>query len=445
MIKEKEAIFALATPMGKSAISVFRISGKNCHNTIKKISSQKKWKKNESKINFILDEKKQKIDQTITTFFNLPNTYTGENIVEISCHGGLAIIKKISEALKKNNIRQAQPGEFTKRSLENNKLDITQVEGVADLVDAETDKQREAALNNLQGHLSNFSKDLSKKIMKMLADTEALIDFSDEELPKNILTKIKEQNKNIIKTIKTNLERSSLSRSIRNGFLVSVIGKPNTGKSSFINYISGRDVSIVTNIPGTTTDSLEVFLDIDGFKFRFIDTAGIRRYKNLIEKIGIEKAKKTSKISDINLIFLEANEKNKYKQVANKIFIRSKFDLRKKKQPISGVLQISSKTGHGIKKLIKTIKNKLIKSDFEKTTLLSRERHIEKMQSCLKTLESISFNKNIDKIAEDLRFALKKNEEIYQKFDIEKILDIIFADFCIGKWFHVKWKTINMI
>ena len=433
MIDEKRPIFALSTPKARGAIGVFRISGKNCHNIIKKISSKKRWKKNTTSINYLLDEEKRKIDKTITVFFNSPNTYTGENMVEISCHGGLAIINKISQTLINSGLRPANPGEFTKRSLLNDKLDLTQVEGVSDLVNAETEQQRIVAFRNLEGHTSSAIKKLNLKITKMLADTEALIDFSDEDLPKNTLKNLKEQNKNIIKLIKRDIKRSALSKTIRDGFLIGILGKPNTGKSSFLNYISGREVAIVTNIPGTTTDSLEVPIDIDGFKFRFIDTAGIRKHKNAIEKIGVERAKKISLYSNLNVVFLDRFEKEKYKDIPNKIFVRSKQDIRKKSFSKKGILNISSKTGFGVSGLIKKIKKNLIKSDLEKNPVFSRERHIMKIKNCLKSLESINFDKNIDIASEEIRNALKETQEIYQKFDIEKILDIIFTDFCIGK------------
>ena len=433
MVDEKNPIFALSTPKARGAIGVFRISGKNCHNIIKKISSKKRWKKNTTSINYLLDEEKRKIDKTITVFFNSPNTYTGENMVEISCHGGLAIINKISQTLINSGLRPANPGEFTKRSLFNDKLDLTQVEGVSDLVNAETEQQRIIAFKNLEGYTSSAIKRLNLKITKMLADTEALIDFSDEDLPKNTLTNLKEQNKNIIKLIKKDVERSGLSRPIRDGFLIGILGKPNTGKSSFLNYISGREVAIVTNIPGTTTDSLEVPIDIDGYKFRFIDTAGIRKHKNAIEKIGVQRARKISLYSNLNVVFLDRFEKEKYKDIPNKIFVRSKQDIRKKSSSKTGILNISSKTGFGVSGLIKKIKKNLIKSDIEKNPIFSRERHIIKIKNCLKALESINFDKNIDIASEEIRSALKETLEIYQKFDIEKILDIIFTDFCIGK------------
>ena len=433
MFKEKKPIFALSTPFGKSATAVFRISGQNSQQIIKKISSNKKLRSNKPELNQIIDNKKKGIDQTITTFFNSPNSYTGENMVEISCHGSIAIINKITETLIKKGISLAEPGEVTKRALNNDKFDITQVEALSDLINSETEKQRILALKNLEGFLSDFSKKLTKKMMKMLADIEALIDFSDEELPKNLIKNIQEQNKNILKHIKLNLNRSKLSKSINNGFLVSVIGKPNTGKSSFINYISGRDVAIVTSIPGTTTDSLEIPIDIDGYKIRFVDTAGIRRHKNIIEKIGIEKAKKTSLLADLNIVFLEKSETNKYTNIANKLFVKSKFDISRSKKTQKNIINISSKTGFGVERLLRITKKRLVSKDLDKIPLFSRERQVKKMANCLNLLNSIDFKKTPDIIAEDIRSAIKENEEIYQKFDIEKILDIIFADFCIGK------------
>jgi len=433
MHNKKETIFALATPKGISAIAVFRISGSKTHEIIKKISSHKKWRAKQTEINYILDNKKNKVDQTLTTLFKAPKTYTGEDMAEISCHGGLAIINKITKTLIDSGMKIAKPGEFTKRSLQNGKIDVTQAESISDLVNAETEKQRILALNNLGGELSLFLKELRKKIIKMLADAEAIIDFSDEELPKNIFNSIKEQNKNIIKEIKYSLKKSLSYKPIRDGFLISVIGKPNTGKSSFVNYISGREVAIVTNIPGTTTDTLETQLEIDGYKFRFIDTAGIRKYRNKIEKIGINKTYKIVNQANLNIVFLEKLEKEKYKNIKNKVFVRSKADIRRKIDLDKKIYKISSVTGFGVRRLVNKIKKELIKSDMEKTPLFSRERQISKMRQCLKTLESINFNSSIDIISEDIRSSLKNVEEIYQKFDIEQILDIIFSDFCIGK------------
>ena len=429
----KDTIFALSTPKGKSAIAVFRVSGSKSHKIIKKISSNKKIITNNMRLNYILDDNRQPIDQTLTTYFKSPNSYTGEDAVEISCHGSLAVIKRITKELVKNHIRIAEPGEFTRRALENDKLDLTKVEALADLINANTEKQRELAFKNLEGTLSNYSLDLSNKLKQLLANIEAIIDFVDEELPSNIRKKIKEQNKNIIKSIEKTIKTSTLANSIRNGFVVSVIGKPNTGKSLFVNHVSGRDVSIVTNIPGTTTDLIESVLEIKGYQLIFIDTAGIRKHKNSIEKIGIIKTLESSKKSDINLVFLNNKEKNHYRSIKNKIFVKSKQDLRKSKTEDKEIINISSKTGYGVNKLLNKIINILLSNNKNELPIISRERQLIKIKKCLNHLKSFNLKKNVDMAADDIRSAIKEIEEIYHKFDIEQILDIIFNDFCIGK------------
>ena len=215
-----------------------------------------------------------------------------------------------------------------------------------------TEKQREIAIKNLSGGLSDFTKEINKSLVRVLANLEAVIDFSDEDLPIGMIKKIKEQNKNIIKRIETELKYARLSKPIRSGINVAIIGKPNTGKSSFINFISKKDVAIVTDIPGTTTDSITSSIDIKGFKFTFIDTAGLRKHKNKIEKIGIQKTKDIIEKSDLNLVFLEKNEKDKYKKVQNKIFVRSKSDKRKNTVSKASHHNISSITGEGVDLLL---------------------------------------------------------------------------------------------
>ena len=354
-------------------------------------------------------------------------------MVEISCHGSHAVIKKISKELIKNTLRIAEPGEFTRRALENDKLDLTKVEALADLINANTEKQRELAISNLEGTLSNYSLNLLIKLKKLLANVEAIIDFVDEDLPINIRNNIIEQNKNIIQSIEKTIKASAFADSIRNGFIISVIGKPNTGKSLFVNQISGRDVSIVTNIPGTTTDLIESLVEIKGYQLRFIDTAGIRKYKNSIEKIGIMKTLEFTKKSDLNIIFLKNNEKKQYKNIKNKIFVKSKQDLRNYLLNNKEITNISSKTGYGINKLLNKIINILISKNQSEIPIISRERQLSKVKKCLNHLKSFNLEKNIDMAADDIRSAIKETEEIYHKFDIEQVLDIIFNDFCIGK------------
>ena len=424
----KETIFALATQKGKSGIAVFRISGKDCHKKIKSISSKKKFKTNFASLNNILDGKNI-VDQTITTFFKSPKSYTGENMVEISCHGSISVINKITNTLLKKRIRLAEPGEFTKRALMNDKLSVLEAETINELVNAETENQRKIAIGNLSGNLDKFINEISNKLKKLLADIEAIIDFTDEDLPKEIYKKIKEQNKNICKKIENAIKKSSLSKQIHNGFTITIIGKPNTGKSSFINYINNKEVSIVTNIPGTTTDLVSSTVDIKGDKYTFIDTAGIRKYKNLIEKIGIARSLESTEKSDLNIVFLNNNEKKNYTKIKSKIFVKSKYDTNKRK--IRGVHNISSVSGYGIETLVKKISAKLKKKPMVGPTF-SRERHIENLNKSLILLKSLNY-KEIDIAAENVRRSIMYIDGINQKFDIDKILDIIFSDFCIGK------------
>jgi len=428
MKSSKDTIFALATKRGKSGIAVFRISGKDSHKLIKSISSKKKFKTNFVSLNNILDGKKI-VDQTLTTFFKSPKSYTGEDMVEISCHGSVSVINKITYILLNKKIRLAGPGEFTKRALINDKLSVLEAESVNDLVNAETENQRKIAIGNLSGNLDKFVNDVSNKLRKLLADIEAIIDFADEDLPKEIYKGIKEQNKNICQSIESILVKSTLSRKIYDGFKITIIGKPNTGKSSFINYINNKEVSIVTNIPGTTTDLVSSALDIEGDKYTFVDTAGIRKYRNLIEKIGIERSFESAERSDLNLVFLKNNEKNNYSKIKCKIFVKSKYDINKNKS--KGVHSISSISGHGIESLIRTILKKLRKTPIQ-GPVFSRERHIVNLEKSLKLLKHINI-KEIDIAAENIRRSIIYIDGINQKFDIDEILDIIFSDFCIGK------------
>ncbi len=431
MSKYNDTIYALSSPPGKSAIAIIRVSGNGSIKALKKISSIKKIKTNQTNLLFLKD-KKTPIDQVVAIYYKAPKSFTGEDVVEINCHGGTAVISKISKIFEKLGLRLAEPGEFTKRALLNNKLDLVKTESISDLVNAETDKQREVAIKNLSGGLSLFIKEINKNISDVLANVEALIDFSDEDLPKDITNKIIEQNKNIIKKIQIELKNAELSKPIRGGISIAIVGKPNTGKSSFINFISKKDISIVTDIPGTTTDSITSSIDIKGFKFSFIDTAGLRKHKNKIEKIGIQKTRDIIEKADLNLVFLENNEKSKYKQIQNKLFVRSKSDIRRKITKNTALHNISSITGDGIDLLLREISKKTIKKT-KNIPILSRERHISIMNQVLKSLKSVKFNKHLDIAAYELRTALDLSLEINQRFDIEEILDIIFRDFCIGK------------
>ena len=435
MAKKQDTIYALSTPPGKSAIAVIRVSGNQAFNYINKMSITMPTTPNKSTFNKLITHTGDVIDQTITTYYKAPKSFTGEDMVEISLHGGNAVINKFINVFKKNkDARLAEPGEFTRRSFENNKLDLTQVEAIADLVNAETEIQRKQAYSQLEGNLTIKTKKLYQELKIVLANIEAIIDFADEELPDNLLNKIKEQIENICNEINNILKNNLKGRKIRNGFIVGIIGKPNTGKSSFINNISNQEIAIVTNKPGTTRDVLESYIDIKGLPVRFFDTAGIRKHTNTIERIGINKSKKISKEADLNLVFIDKIAEIKdFSYVTNPIFIQSKHDIRKKPTINNQIVNISSENNYGINMLLETIFLKLNERNVFENAYISRERHQKNLIKTKSYLEKSKKIKNYDLFAEDIRLALNEISKIYGNVDIEDILDIIFADFCIGK------------
>jgi len=434
-MKKKDTIFALSSSPGKSAVSLVRISGELAIKLIDKSSSNMPKKANQASLNKIITSSGEIIDQTITTVYKKPRSFTGEDMVEISFHGSNAVIKKFFTELSRNkNLRMAQPGEFTRRAFENNKLDLTQVEAIADIVNAETEMQRKQAVNHLSGKFFKSSKDIFEGLKNILANTEAIIDFSEEDLPENLLEEIKEQIENKIRSISNILEGSSIGIGIRDGFLITILGKPNAGKSSFINYVSDRDLSIVTDQPGTTRDLIESFIDIDGYPIKLVDTAGIRDSVDKVEKIGVQKAIITSNEAYINLIFINnAEDIHEFTNIKNPIFIKSKYDIFGNDSESSLYYNISSKTGHGIKDLLNLIKEKIQDKTQNEKSYISRERHINCLNSVKNHLKSSKEEKSIDLFAEDIRLAINKLSELFGNVDIEDILDIIFSDFCIGK------------
>lgn len=440
-MKKKDTIFALASGPGKAAINIIRISGPSSIKIINSLSASKMQKQREAKLTKIFSSSGELIDQTITTIYKKPKSYTGEDMVEISMHGGNAVIKKLFKELKKKRtLRLANPGEFTKRAFENNKLELTQVEAIADIVNSETEIQRKQAISHLSGSFFKKSKKIFNNLKKTLANIEAVIDFADEELPKKLYKDIKEQIENNIKETNSLISTANVGKSIRNGFLIVILGKPNTGKSSFINYISGKDISIVTNIPGTTRDLLESFLDINGLPMRFVDTAGIRtsynnsNKLNQVEKIGIELALKASDDADLNLVFIEKKSDIKFfKDFKNTIFVKSKQDLKKSRFINNNYYNISSNTGFGVDRLLGIISKKISPKTIGEEGYISRERHLKCFKKVNMLLKNAKNDKNIDLIAEDIRISIKELGNLFGNVDIEDILDIIFSDFCIGK------------
>ena len=376
-----------------------------------------------------------------------PNSYTGEDLAEFHVHGSRAVINAMHTAISKiGNCRLAEPGEFTKKAFQNGKINLLKAESIADLISSETEIQRKQALKIMSGESSHKFNLWRKKLLKILSHIEAKIDFPDEDLPKNIIKEIQKTSNNVLKEIKKTLDDQKVGERIRSGFKIAIIGPPNSGKSSLLNYLSKRDVAIVSEIAGTTRDVIETHLNLDGYPVIVSDTAGIRSSKNEIEKKGIKIALKRGEDADLRLVIISAKNVDftgvlKSLLTKNAILVVNKSDLIKGKlnskfRKYEHVL-ISIKKDFNLNKLITKIKSKL-KNKFTTTEdiLITRERHRQNLISCVQHLQKFQKMKStqdFDKAAEDLRLATRHLGMIVGKVDVEELLGSIFNDFCIGK------------
>ena len=431
-----DTIYSSTSNSQKSAIKVIRISGKHCQE-IPKIFSFKPTRPRVATLRKIYDSNKNIIDNAIVIFFPGPSSVTGEDIFEIHIHGSLIIEKKIYDSLeKRKRFRIAERGEFTKRAFLNGMIDLTQAEGINDLINAETENQFKSSISQYEGALYEKLNFWRNDIIILLSKLEALIDFSDEELPLETEDMFKKKILLLLNEMKNSIKSSNYGERIRSGFVVTIIGKPNVGKSSLINYLSNKKVAIVTDEAGTTRDVLEVLLDFDGFPVILNDTAGLRKTNSNIEKIGINKALKKAESSDLVLVLSDDGDYSfsKLNSSAKQILIHTKSDLRKKSH--ENAHEISVKSHNGIKKLIKIIVNHLQTLAPKENILLNRKRHIQgvkKAVSALKRISNIDLGLNPELAAEDLRIAALEIGNITNIIDVEEILDDIFNNFCIGK------------
>ena len=442
-------IFALSTGTAKSGIAVIRISGKETKNILLKISKIKIPEPRVATLSKIYDfETNEIIDKGLIIWFPGPDSFTGEDMLELHIHGSKAVISATLSSLSKlDNCRLAEPGEFTKLAFENGKLNLLDVEALSDLISSETEIQRKQALKILSGDAKKKYTDLRNRLIKILSNIEAKIDFPEEDLPEDILKNIKIETKDIISLINNILNDGRTGEKIRDGFKISILGPTNAGKSTLLNYLSKREVAIVSNIEGTTRDLIEVSLNLDGYPVIITDTAGLRKTSDEIESKGVELALKSAKNADLKIILLDA--KNPYFSTflddisdENSILVLNKSDL------IDGVINldnlklkkyilVSLKEELNLDNLINEIKKRL-KDKFliNDNVLISRERHRLNLEKCIHHLNVFLENNSIsefDKAAEDLRIATRYLGKVVGDVDVEEVLGKIFSDFCIGK------------
>ncbi len=431
-----DTIFSSASNAQKSAIKIIRVSGASTKD-LPKIFSFKPTQPRVASLRKIYDLEDNIIDNAIIIYYPEPNTVTGEDVLEFHFHGSYIIEKKIYEVLfKTKTFRLANRGEFTKRAFLNGILDLTQAEGLNDLINSETERQFKMSMSQYEGVLSNKINLWRAEVVYLLSKLEALIDFSDEELPTELEKIFIQKVLKLLDEMKQSIKFSNYGERVRNGFNITLLGRPNVGKSSLINYLSKKKVAIVTDEAGTTRDVLEVIMDFGGFPVIINDTAGMRNAQSEAEKIGIRRAIEKAENSDLILI-LSDNEDffyPKLKTTCKRLLVHTKSDLGS----ISNkeICNVSVKKDMGIDKLVKMIINHLKTLVPKEDVFLTRKRHMEAVKKSIQALNDlllINLNTNPELASENLRIVSKEIGNITNIIDVEEILDDIFSSFCIGK------------
>lgn len=438
-------IYALSTSYVKSAIAVVRVSGEHAYDSLNLITKNKKFKPRNATFCNLYNFENDLIDQALVVCFPKSNSYTGECTVEYNIHGSIAVIKELMSVLSEcKNHYLAERGEFTKQALKNNKIDLIQSEGILDLINAETKKQKSQALNLLEGKISNNYTAWSDDLKNILAYIESNIDFSDQDISEINTDELNIKLNKIKSDIDKHLSNSKNINPIRDGIHISLIGAPNVGKSTLINYISNEDIAIVSSIAGTTRDIIKNHLDFKDYPIVIQDTAGIRDTDDIIELEGIKRSIDKVKVSDINIIILDAsNFIESYNSVSSFIDERSlviinkidsKQDINYKDYIKQDYLEVSILNNKGMKefsdKLYSIIQN--ITQEVESSVVINI-RHKEVLTTCYEEL-NLAIKENDDMIKSyHIRNSINCIGKILGNFNIEEVLGIIFSQFCIGK------------
>ena len=430
-----DIIFALASAKGRAGVSVIRVSGKNSIFSIEKLLKNTLPVDNKC-LRKIYDADDNIIDEVLILTFKEKASFTGDETVEIHCHGSTAVVTYILQTLSNiKNFRIAEPGEFTKRALENGNLDLIQVEGLADLIESETEAQRRLAIRSMDGALSSKVQEWRKDLIRAVSLIEATIDFADEDIPTDVTPEVLGLINKTQADIKSEIKGSFAAERIREGFEIAIVGPPNIGKSTLLNALAGRDAAITSDMAGTTRDVIEVKMDISGFAVTLLDTAGIRETTDKIEKIGVDRAKLRAKNADLRLFITHSGEPNdlKLNPEENDIVVIGKSDLLNKPD----ILAISGKSGEGLDSLLEEISDRLSRLSIGAQTA-TRERHRISMIKAQRFLDSgkllIEDNLELSELASsEFHQGIQTLSSLIGSVGVEDLLDEIFSSFCLGK------------
>lgn len=448
-----DTIAAIATPPGIGAIGVLRLSGDKSFDIVQKLFPSKDLRSqppNTLHVGYLKEDEKI-LDEVVISLFKKPASYTGEDVIEISCHGSPYVQQQVLDALIRNGARLAKPGEYTQRAFLNRKLDLTQAEAVGDLIASNTRASQHAALNNMRGGFSHILKELREELIKFSSLIELELDFSEEDVEFADRYKFALLIKNIDETVNTLLESFKLGNVIKNGVSVAIVGKPNAGKSTLLNTLLNENRAIVSEIAGTTRDTIEEVININGILFRLIDTAGIREHsKDIIENMGVVKSKEKIKQANIVLYLFDINDMHDkelaetileiQEQNQNLLVVANKTDSYQQQlnEQLPFCFLISAKEGIGIEELKEELFRMAAGSSLEtENVVITNARHYAALSEVSKSLKEISggIQNNIsgDLLAPDIRRCLHYLGEITGEITNEDRLDYIFSKFCIGK------------
>ena len=427
-----DTIFAEATASGRAGVSVIRISGPGAWHAAAGLAGDLPVVR-QAGLRRLKDDRGTLLDEALVLTFKGPESFTGEDVVEFHTHGSTAVVQAVLRALSETDgLRLAEPGEFTRRAMENGRLDLAQVEGLADLIDSETEAQRRQALRVLSGALGDKVEAWRSSLIRAASLLEATIDFADEEVPVDVTPEVSSLLQDVQEELEAEITGSYVAERIRTGFEVAIVGPPNAGKSTLLNRLAGRDAAITSEIAGTTRDVIEVRMDLNGLPVTFLDTAGLRDSEDVVESIGIERAVQRAAQADLRVFLATSEDQLPLKPTAEDIVLSPKSDLSgDEKNGISGV------TGQGVAELIARIQNTLTDQSAS-AGLATHERHRAAMMNAQRNLQEVSQVLSLgagsyDIAAEELRSAIRALETLVGRIDVENLLDEIFASFCLGK------------
>ncbi|MEM6636851.1 MAG: tRNA uridine-5-carboxymethylaminomethyl(34) synthesis GTPase MnmE [Pseudomonadota bacterium] len=432
---EQDTIFALATALGKAGVAVVRISGDQALEALSALGVERAIAPRRATLSNLKTPDGHLIDRGLIQRFPQGQSFTGEEVVEFHLHGSPAVVSAVLDVLaKQEGFRHAVAGEFTRRALENDCLDLAQVEGLSDLVNAETEAQRRQAVRVFSGGLGALVEEWRAGLIRAAALIEATIDFADEEVPIDVAPEVNDILDRVLAELRSEIEGSVISERIRDGFEVAIVGPPNVGKSTLLNALAGRDAAITSDIAGTTRDVIEVRMDLRGLPVTVLDTAGLQATDDLVEKIGVERARARAQDADLRVFLLEdpAVDLGMAKQNGD-LLVHAKADLNG-----SAVgLAVSGKTGQGLDQLIDAIASDLSARSNNAATA-THARHRQAMQRAVQALEDARIRLGLGSggseiAAEDLRNAIRSLESLVGRIDVEDVLGDIFSQFCIGK------------